>query len=77
MEKMFYSQEYLYKGMLLKDKSWCFGMDSKDVPDFLGVYGWRVLEHLSYEKLAERYVKPNERELLSMAIGRMVCVKKL
>lgn len=75
--KVFYGQEYLYKGMLLKDKSWFFGMDPKDVPDFLGVYGWRLLEHLSYEELAERYVKPTGRELLSMAVGRMVYAEKL
>lgn len=75
--KVFYDQEYLYKRMLLKDKIWFFGMEPEDVADFLGGYGWRVLEHLGYEELAERYVKPTGRKLVSMAIERMVYAEKL
>jgi len=75
--KVFYGQEYLYKKMLLKDKIWLFGMDPEDVVDFLGVYGWRMLEHLGYEELAERYVKPTGRKLVSMPLERMVYAEKL
>jgi methyltransferase (TIGR00027 family) len=75
--KVFYGQEYLYKRMVLKDKAWFFGMDPEDMADFLGGYGWRVLEHLSYEELAERYVKPTGRKLESMALERMVYAEKL
>ena len=75
--KVFYGQEYLYRRMLLKGKSWFFGMDPENVADFLGDYGWRVLEHLNYEELAERYVKPTGRELLSMAIEWMVYAEKI
>jgi methyltransferase (TIGR00027 family) len=75
--KVLYGQEYLYKRMLQKAKSWFFGMEPEKVDDFLGVYGWCVLEHLSYEELAERYVKPTGRELLSMAIEWMVYAEKL
>ncbi len=49
--------------MVPKDKNWVFGMDLEDVADFLGGCGWRVLEHLGYEELAERYVKPTRRKL--------------
>jgi len=75
--KVLYGAEYLYKKTVLKDKSWLFGMDPEDVADFLGVYGWRVLEHLGYEELAERYVKPTGRKLVSMALERMVYAEKL
>lgn len=75
--KVLYGAEYLYKKMVLKDKSFLFGMDPEDVADFLGVYAWRVLEHLSYEELAERYVKPTGRKLVSMALERMVYAEKL
>ena len=75
--KVCYGQEYLYKKMLLKDKIWLFGMDPEDVADFLGVYGWRVLEHLGYEELAEQYVKPTGRKLVSMPLERMVYAEKL
>ncbi len=75
--KVFYGHEFLYKKMLLKDKIWLFGMDPEDVADFLGVYGWRVLEHLGYEELAERYVKPTGRKLVSMPLERIVYAQKL
>jgi len=75
--KVLYGAKYLYKKTVLKDKSWLFGMDPEDVADFLGVYGWRVLEHLGYEELAERYVKPTGRKLVSMALERMVYAEKL
>jgi len=75
--KVLYGAEYLYKKTVLKDKSFLFGMDPEDVADFLGVYGWRVLEHLGYEELAERYVKPTGRKLVSMALERMVYAEKL
>lgn len=75
--KVFYGQKYLYKRMLLKDKIWFFGLDPDNVDDFLGEYGWRVLEHLGYDELDERYVKPTGRELQSMAIERIIYAEKL
>jgi len=72
----FYGLEYLYKQMLVKDKIWLFGLDPEKVDDFLGEYGWYVLEHLGYDELGERYVKPTGRELQSMAIERMVSAEK-
>jgi methyltransferase (TIGR00027 family) len=75
--EVFYGQEYLYKRMLQKDKSWLFGMVPDNVADFIGAYGWRILEHLGYKELAERYVKPTGRRLLSMAIERIVYADKI
>lgn len=75
--EVLYGQEYLYKRMVLKDKSWIFGMHPEDVGDFLSGYGWCVLEHLGYEELAERYVKPTGRRLLSTQLERMVYAEKL
>jgi methyltransferase (TIGR00027 family) len=72
----FYGQEYLHKKMLQKDKIWLFGLDPENVDGFLSEYGWRVLEHLGYEELDERYVKPTWRKLGSMAIERIVCAEK-
>lgn len=74
--KVFYGQEYLYKQMLVKDKIWLFGLAPESVDDFVGEYGWRILEHLGYDELGERYVKPTGRELLSMGIERMVYAEK-
>ena len=47
-----------------------------NVADILGAYGWRILEHLGYKELAEQYVKPTGRSLLSMAIERIVYADK-
>jgi len=74
--EVFYGQEYLYKQMLVKDKIWLYGIDPENVDDLLGEYGWRVLEHLDYDELGERYVKPTGRELRSMAIERIVYAER-
>ena len=75
--EVFYGLEFLHEKMLLKDKIWFFGLDPESVNDFLGEYGWHVLEHLGYEELDKRYVKPTGRELQSMAIERIVYAEKL
>jgi methyltransferase (TIGR00027 family) len=74
--EVFYGQEYLYKKMLVKDKIWLFGIDPEKVDDFIGGHGWRILEHLGYDELDERYVKPTGRDLQSMAIERIVSAEK-
>lgn len=75
--QVMYGQEGLYKKYVVKDKIWLFGMDPEGVENFLGAFGWRVVEHLSYEELAERYVKPTGRELASTPIERIVYAEKL
>jgi methyltransferase (TIGR00027 family) len=75
--KASYGAEYLYKMMVLKDKSFLYGLDPEDVAAFLGDRGWRVLEHLGYDDLAERYVKPTGRQLLSTPLERMVYAEKI
>lgn len=75
--EVFYGQEYLYKQMLVKDKIWLFGLDPGNIDDFLGEYRWRVVEHLGYDQLGERYVKPTGRKLQSMSIERMVYAERL
>jgi methyltransferase (TIGR00027 family) len=75
--QVMYGQDELYKQYVVRDKVWLFGMDPEGVTNFLGSYGWRVVEHLGYEEMAERYVKPTGRELASTPIERMVYAEKL
>jgi methyltransferase (TIGR00027 family) len=75
--KVLFGNEFMYKKMVLKDKIWLFGIDPEGVDVFLSGYGWRVLEHLSYEELAEVYVKPTGRKLESLAYERVVYAEKL
>ena len=74
--KRLYDQKYIYENMVIKDKSWLFGLDFDEVADFLATYGWRMQEHLGYGELAEIYVKPTGRKLLSTPLERMVLAQK-
>lgn len=75
--QVMYGGEAIYKQYVVRDKLWLFGMAPEDVENFLGAYGWSVIEHLGYEGLAERYVKPTGRKLASSPIERMVYAEKL
>ena len=74
--KKLYGLEKFYERMIVKVNAWHFGFEPEEVADFLSEYGWRMIEHLGYDDLADRYVKPTARELPSMAIERMVYAEK-
>ena len=73
----FYGLDKFYERMVVKDKTWHFGLDPAKVADFLGEYGWRLIEDLSYEELNNRYAKSIGRNLPSMKVERMVWAEKL
>jgi len=75
--KVFYDHHYLYQNMVTKRQSWLFGLNPGDVEAFLSDYNWRLLEHLGYDELAERYVKPTGRNLLSTPLERIVYAEKI
>ena len=75
--KNLYGLEKLYKQTIVKNKLWLFGFEPEEVDNFLSEYGWRLVEHLGYDELAERYMKPTGRELLSLMIERMVYATKM
>lgn len=72
-----YGQEYLYKRYIQKEKLWLFGMAPERIRDFLASYGWRLIADLDYAELADRYVRPTGRSLLSTPIERVVYAQKL
>lgn len=74
--KNLYGQEKFYERMIVKNRVWHFGFDPAEVGDFLGEYGWRLVEDLSYEELNNRYAKSIGRNLPSMKIERMVWAEK-
>ena len=74
--QVMYGQERLYKQYVIKDKTWLFGLHPEEVSSLLGTYGWRVVEHLGYEELAARFVKPTGRELATTPLERMVYAEK-
>jgi len=74
--EVLHDQEYIYKTFVNK-KVWTFGFKPENLSEFLKEYGWRLVEDLSYEELAERYVKPTGRTLETLAIERVVYAEKL
>lgn len=72
-----YGWEKFYQKFVVRDRTWIFGMEPGAWPDFLKAYGWRAIEDVGYEELAERYVKPAGRELASTPVERIVYAEKL
>lgn len=73
----FYGQRYLYNKMLIEDNICLFGIDPSKMDGLLANYGWHIREHIGYETLAERYIKPTGRELGPMLIKRLVYAEKM
>ncbi|MCQ1534751.1 class I SAM-dependent methyltransferase [Methanosarcina sp. KYL-1] len=74
--RVMYDWENIYK-KYVKGKIWLFGLDPEEWPDFLKEYGWKVVEHVGYEELAGRYIKPTGRELASTPVERIVYAEKV
>ncbi|AKB30832.1 hypothetical protein MSSAC_0156 [Methanosarcina siciliae C2J] len=74
--RVMYGWENIYK-KYVRDKIWLFGMDPEEWPDFLEGYGWQVVEHVGYEELAARYIRPTGRELASTPVERIVYAEKV
>jgi methyltransferase (TIGR00027 family) len=74
--KAMYGQKPAYDKWVVKEQTWLYGMNPDEVPDLLDKYDWKVIDHLGYEDLAERYVKPTSRELASTPVERMVYAEK-
>jgi methyltransferase (TIGR00027 family) len=74
--KAMHGDEDLYKRFVVKGV-WLFGMEPDRVEPFLDPFGWRVIEHIGYQELVDRYVRPTGRELASTPVERMVYAEKL
>ncbi len=75
--KQRYDQQYIYNDMIAKKHAWLFGLYPAEVADWLSGYGWNLREHLGYDELAERYVRPTGRELLSTPLERVVYAERM
>ncbi len=71
-----YGQEFLYQRMRVRNSIWLFGIDPAAIDGLLAGYGWQVVEHLGYDALDERYVKPTGRDLGWLGIERIVHARK-
>lgn len=55
---------------------WHYALDPNELPDFLRKYGWALLEDRGYDELADEYLKPSGRKLLSTPVERIVYAEK-
>ena len=69
--KTLYGWESGYR-QFVASKIWLFGMEPGDCPSFLRGYGWRVIEDVGYDELADKYIAPTGRPLASTPVERMV-----
>jgi len=74
--KTLYGWESGYK-QFVASKVWLFGMEPEDCPSFLKGYGWRIIEHVGYDELADKYVAPTGRRLASTLVERMVYAERV
>jgi len=71
-----YNMKFFYKREVLT-KTWIFGSNPDEWPQFLKDYGWRIIEDVGGADLAEDYVKPTGREFKSTPIERIIFAEKI
>lgn len=71
-----YGWDKIYEKYVI-NKIWIFGMEPVEWPNFLKKYGWRVIEDIGYDEMAEKYVVPTGRKLASTQVERMIYTEKL
>jgi methyltransferase (TIGR00027 family) len=73
--KALYGWESGYR-RFVASKIWLFGMEPEDCPMFLSRYGWRIMEDVGYDQLADKYIGPTGRRLRSTPVERIVSAVK-
>ena len=74
--RTFYGWESGY-WRFVANKIWLFGMEPEDCPNFLKGYGWRIIEDVGYNELADRYIVPTGRRLASTSLERIVYAERV
>ncbi|BBX39092.1 SAM-dependent methyltransferase [Mycobacterium simiae] len=58
-----YGTRTLYRNVRQRKQLWHFGLEPDEVADFIGEYGWRLIEQAGPDELVARYVRPTGRKL--------------
>lgn len=72
----FYSMEDAYK-RFVEEKTWIFGMNPEEWPQFLRGYNYKIVEDIEIKELEDRYVHPTGRNLASTPIERIIFAEKI
>jgi methyltransferase (TIGR00027 family) len=71
-----YNTRTLYRNMRERRQIWLFGLEPNEVADFIGDYGWRVVEQAGPDELVQRYVEPTGRKLKASQLEWSVLAEK-
>jgi methyltransferase (TIGR00027 family) len=71
-----YDLEDLYKRYVV-NKIWKFGFEPEAWPQFLEDHGWRIIEDIGADNLAEKYLKSKGRKFVSTPIERGIFAEKI
>jgi len=58
-----YGAKMLYKRFRQRQQVWKFGLDPDDIAEFIGTYGWRLVEQAGPDYYRQRYIQPAGRDL--------------
>lgn len=58
-----YGTRTLYRNVRERHRLWHFGLQPEDVAEFIGEYGWRLVEQAGPDEFVRRYVAPTGRKL--------------
>jgi len=58
-----YGTRTLYRSVRQRRQLWHFGLQPDEVAEFIGEYGWRLVEQAGPDELVQRYVEPTGRKL--------------
>jgi methyltransferase (TIGR00027 family) len=72
-----YGLDGLYERFRVKSQLWQFGLHPHKVADFVGEYGWQVLEQVGGKEFTERYIEPLNRGTPIAEIENSVYCEKL
>jgi len=71
-----YGMKKLYQKYVFPE-TWKFGIFTQDCSAFLEEYGWKLIEDVEADDINDEYIKPNNRNLKTTNIERLVYAEKI
>lgn len=71
-----YGAEVLYRRFRQRQQVWKFGIDPDDVADFVGEYGWQLVERAGPEYYRQHYIEPTGRDLAASDLEQTAYCEK-
>jgi methyltransferase (TIGR00027 family) len=72
-----YGWNKAYRKYVARERVWLFGKNPEEWPDFLNLYGWKVVDDIGIPDLTEQYVKPTGRVLPGNEVERILVAEKV